>query len=379
MKSKYTKDRNGLIVLPTGSGKSVVIAAIIKALDAPVLILQPSKEILEQNYNKLCSDGVMGIGIYAACMNRKEICRVTYAMIGSIRNVKEKFLPFRFCLVDECHNVNAQEGMYKELFDYLGCKVLGLTATPYRLYSSLEFGSILKFLTRTKPRIFTDVIYHVQVAELRRQGFLADMKYYQINLIDQRRLVRNSTGADFTDRSVQLYYAQINFAEELRKIVERLLTAGRTRILVFTRFTQEAEYVKARCSAPSAIVTGETPKKEREQILKDFKAKRINVVTNVGVLTTGFDYPELDTVVMARPTMSLALWYQICGRAIRPSPGKESWIVDLCGNYKRFGRVEDLYMSEPAPRQWIIEGLVPNPITRQLERRQLTNIYFSNT
>ena len=102
-----------------------------------------------------------------------------------------------------------------------------------------------------------------------------------------------------------------------------------------------------------------------------YRPGKIKVVTNVGVLTTGFDYPELDTVVMARPTMSLALYYQIVGRAIRPHPEKETaWIVDLCGNYKRFGRVEDLHLTEPRAGEYIITGCPDNQL------KQLTNIYF---
>ena len=100
-------------------------------------------------------------------------------------------------------------------------------------------------------------------------------------------------------------------------------------------------------------------KKDREKVLSDFRAGRINVVANVGVLTTGFDYPELDTIVIARPTMSLSLWYQMVGRAIRPYPGKLGWIVDLGGNYGRFGRVEDLEMK-PAPDCWSGDG-IPGP------------------
>ena len=82
----------------------------------------------------------------------------------------------------------------------------------------------------------------------------------------------------------------------------------------------------------------------------------------------GFDYPELDTIVMARPTMSLALWYQIVGRAIRPHPNKnEGWIVDLCGNIKRFGKVESLRLEDPSGRGlWKVTS----------NGRQLTNIYF---
>ena len=92
----------------------------------------------------------------------------------------------------------------------------------------------------------------------------------------------------------------------------------------------------------------------------------MKVVTNVGVLTTGFDFPELATVVLARPTMSLALYYQMCGRAIRPCKDKVSWIVDLCGNYKRFGRIDQLELREPEPGKWAVFS----------GQRQLTNVYF---
>ena len=102
-------------------------------------------------------------------------------------------------------------------------------------------------------------------------------------------------------------------------------------------------------------------------ILRKFKAGEIPVVANVGVLTTGFDYPELDTVVMARPTMSLALYYQIVGRCIRPHPSKEAaWFIDLCGNVKRFGEVKDLRLVDGGNGKWAVWS----------KGRQLTNVYF---
>lgn len=135
-------------------------------------------------------------------------------------------------------------------------------------------------------------------------------------------------------------------------------------ILVFTRFLKEAE--RLTMSIPGcAIVSGDTPKKEREHILEAFKAGEIPVVANVGVLVCGFDYPELDTVVIARPTMSLALYYQIVGRAIRPHPNKkEGWIVDLAGNINRFGKVEDLRLIDNGNGKWSVWN----------SKRQLTNI-----
>lgn len=115
-------------------------------------------------------------------------------------------------------------------------------------------------------------------------------------------------------------------------------------------------------------MTGETPKKERERILEDFKSGKIKVIVNVGVLTTGFDFPELETVVLARPTKSLALYYQMVGRAIRPHPNKpEAWIVDLCQNYRRFGRVEDMKITRYQTEKWFVES----------KGKQLTNVYMN--
>ena len=359
--------KNGLIVLPTGSGKSLVIANIALRLNAPVLIFQPSKEILEQNYEKLCSYGLlMDVGIFSASLNRKQVSTITFATIGSVKGCKDYFRRFRYVIIDECHYVNAEAGMYKDLIEATGCKVLGLTATPYRLYSNRFYGSMLRFITRTNPRIFNEMLYCVQTGTLLSRGYLAKMNYYQLNVVNTDRLKVNSTGADYTDASVRRHYKEIKFNDTLENIIHRLLVAGRTSILVFTRFIEEAEYVAKAIGASAAVVSSETSKADREEILRKFKTKEINVVANVGVLTTGFDFPELATVVLARPTMSLALYYQMVGRAIRPYEDKTSWIVDLCGNYKRFGRVEDLQVRETKPGIYaVFNGY-----------RQLTNVYF---
>lgn len=367
------KKHNAVMVLPTGSGKSLVIADIASRLEGHTLVFQPSKEILEQNFKKLCSYGILDCSIYSASFNSKEINRITFATIGSVKSHPELFSHFKNIIVDECHLVNPKEGMYKSFFDIVKCKVLGLTATPYRLSSSQGFGSMLKFITRTRPSIFKEVIYHVQVSTLLDMGYLAKLNYYPMNPIgwDELNLKTNSTGADYTDKSVIREYERIDFYGYLVHIVQRLMNpkegGKRKGILVFTRFLKEAE--RLTWSIPGcAIVSGDTPKSTREMILRQFKAGEIPVVANVGVLTTGFDYPELDTIVMARPTMSLAMWYQIVGRAIRPHPSKEyGWVVDLCGNVKRFGEVKDLKLVDPTGRGlWQVNS----------RGRQLTNVAF---
>jgi DNA repair protein RadD len=303
-----------------------------------------------------------------------EISNITFATIGSVVNKKELFANFRYIIVDECHGVNAQEGMYKTFLSTLiecGAKILGLTATPYRLASN-SFGSELRFLTRTRPKIFSEMIYHVQNKYLFDKGYLARIEYVKEQGLDRSRLKVNSTGADYTDESVHTQIWASNLPDKLVQVIKTEMNR-RKNVLVFTRFVDESLYLVNNIPG-SAIVTGETPKKERERVINGFKRGDIPVVCNCGVLTTGFDYPELETVIVARPTMSLALYYQMIGRGMRPHPEKEELkVIDMCGNYDSFGRVEDLEIGrEVSPHgdpynngKWFVGS----------NGRQLTNVY----
>jgi DNA repair protein RadD len=362
---KSKENHNAIEVLPTGSGKSLIIANIVDRLEAPTLIFQPSREILDQNHEKLRSYGYEA-SVYSASKGRKEISNITLATIGSVVNKANLFTNFKYILVDECHLCNSKEGMYKTFLTEVmnsGAKVLGLTATPYRLASN-SWGSELRFLTRTRPRIFKEMIYYVQNKQLFDEGYLSKMEYATANGFDRNRLQINSTGADFTDDSVKDYYREVNFPDKVLHVIEREMCT-RKNALVFTRFVKEAQYLVDNFPG-AAIVTGETHKKEREKLIEGFKSGDIPVVVNCGVLTTGFDYPELETVILARPTMSLGLFYQMCGRSFRPHPKKvTARIVDLCGNLASFGRLEDLTLENTGNDKWIVSS----------NGKQLTNIY----
>jgi len=383
-------DWHGIEVLPTGSGKSLIVADIANRLDGDTLILQPSKEILAQNYDKMCSYG-KECSIYSASMKQKDISKITFATIQSVMHDVDSFDHFRNIIIDECHRVNPKEGQYVEFIKKSKRKVLGLTATPYILASTrtpvkgpdgkvvknifgepeMQRGATLRFLTRMKPKVFKEVLYYCQVWDLLQQGYLAEVKYYDVtpqSFLDQR-LNRNTTGMDYDTDSVQRSFRYVGMYSYLVSIVRRLINAGRKHMLVFCHTLAEAEALMG--YFPScAYVSGDTNQNERDRILQEFKAGNIRIVANVGVLTTGFDFPALDTVVMARPTMSLAMYYQIVGRLLRPFPGKEPWFIDLCGNVRRFGHVEHLWLTCPSAGEWQVKGYIGGIWT------QLTNIFF---
>lgn len=366
---------NGLLILPTGAGKSLVIADIASRLDGALLVFQPSKEILEQNFAKLQSYGIIDCGVYSASVGCKDINRITFATIGSVMNHMQDFAHFKNVMIDECHYVNSKAGQYKQFLESENRRVVGLTATPYRLGKGLNGLSMLKFLTRTRPRIFDTVLYYCQISDLLAKGYLAELRYFDCTKLDMSQVKTNSTGADYDDESLRLEYKRSGFYDQLTSTTVRVLKPKnkkpRKGVLVFTRFIEEAENLTLKLGSlgiKSAIVTGTTPKVEREGILKDFKLGLIKVVANVGTLTTGFDYPALDTVILARPTKSLSLYYQMVGRAIRPYQGKDGWVIDLGGNYKRFGDVSNMKIDLEAPgtQRWCVRS----------RGKQLTNVMF---
>ncbi len=363
-------DDNGLLIEPTGSGKSHVIADIVSRLPGPSIVFQPSKEILEQNYAKFAAAGYFP-RIYSASAGEKRVGRdVTLATIGSVVRKPHLFNHVRYIIVDEAHGVSAKDegSMYVKFFSaHPGVRILGLTATPYRLVTDGYGGSILKFLTRTRPRVFTKVVHVTQNGDLFRDGFLCRLEYKAVKTgFNKDRLRLNTTGADYTDESVREHFKALHFDDQIVRCCRRLEELGRGGALVFTRFVEEARYVASRVPG-AAVVTADTPKKEREHIIAGFKSTRIPVVANVGVLALGFDFPALRNIVIAAPTRSLVRYYQFVGRGIRPHPSKDCcFVVDMVGLVEQFGKVEDLKVVEGPHEKWHVES----------NGRQLTNVYY---
>lgn len=421
------KKRNGLVYMPTGSGKSLVIGrtAIELANSAPVIVFQPTREILEQNFEKICSYGFRP-EVFSASFGSRSIGEITLATIGSVYKHPEWFEDFQFGLIDEAHLVGvkdnsrqivagSEEGqfyhrdlglvtmvldqsdvpagkirvmdddgtesiiakpkksMYRSFFDLLPhMRLLGYTASPYRLQADE-----LKVITRTIPRIWNEFVHWTQNKDLFDAGYLAKLEYHKIKGFKRAAIATNSTGAEFDEKELQMHLWErnwetkdkksCNFQDKLTEVVNRLLAAGRRNVLVFTASIRESEYLAEQMEGECAIITGQTPKDERESTLQDFRSGAIKVVTNVGVLVHGFDFPELECVVDAAPTMSLARYYQKLGRAIRSHPQKESaWIVDMVEGYGQFGPVESLHLYCQGNSRWDIFGRPGGGAEKQL-------------
>lgn len=341
----FSDKKNGILVLPTGSGKSLVIANIVKSLEGNTIVLQPSKEILEQNMSKMISYGERNIGVYSASMNVKTIGKITFATIGSIVNKTELFKNFKQIIIDECHLVNSKGGMYEKFIKELNIPTIGLTATPFRLRTRNGFNgerlSESKILTRTRPRIFSKIFHITQIKELYDSGFLAPLEYITDENYNHGEIESNSTKAGFNEGSLKKYNARMNLNDS---VIKRIMMSGADHRLIFNQFVDDSTVIEEslKLNRASAFqVSAKTKKKDRENILSAFKEKRIGNILNVGVLTVGFDFPELDEIIISRPTKSCALYYQMIGRGIRIAPNKKyCTLVDLCGNVKRFGKIE---------------------------------------
>lgn len=341
--------RNEVLSMPTGSGKSLVISGISTAMSARVVVLQPTKEILEQNYRKLYEFGYRDMAICSASMGRKERAQVTFATIGTIINRLDDFADTDLVIVDECHLVNAKAGQYRDFIKHLGVPAIGLTATPYRMAASFG-GTVVeaKFLHRTRPRVFSQVGHITQNDELHDAGYLAPISYVLNPDYNPYAIALKSTGLNYDERALEAY----NLAQGIcQKIADAVVSNHDSlrHFLIFVASISESEQVERllrQAGVSIAHLDGKTPKRERERILEDFQSGRIKAVTNVGVLTTGFDFPALDGIVLGRPTMSLPLYYQMVGRGVRVFEGKQACrVFDLCGNVPRFGE-PDKYRIE---------------------------------
>lgn len=358
------KPKPSLIVLPTAWGKSILTAFVAKNTDDRLLVLQPSKELLEQNYCKymsLCGDFGTNAGIYSTSFGRREIAQITYATIGSIKNLGETFKRYGFTkmLIDEAHLYprEADSMLGRFLKDSGITHVLGITATPVKLQTNRDrdgqtFSKLVMLTSRSKKgNFYKDIIHVGQVQEMVRLGFWSPL-LYETASFDDSLLVFNSSKSEYTEDSVQRAYDANGGTQGITDTLDK--HPERKHVLAFVPSVQDAIDLSQRYPN-SGVIYGEQDKREREQTVARFRSGEIRVLFNVRVLSTGFDFTGIDCIVLGISTASIALYYQIIGRGTRIDPEKRDCLIsDLGGNVERFGRVEDIVFEKG--RLWRMFG-----------------------
>ncbi|MFW1008698.1 DEAD/DEAH box helicase family protein [Vibrio parahaemolyticus] len=340
-----------VIVLPTGAGKSLVIAELARLAKGRVLVLAHVKELVEQNHAKYEGYGLKG-AIFSAGLGRKETDQqVVFASVQSVvRNLDSFKNQFSLLVIDECHRVpDDKNSSYQKVITHLrelnpDIKVLGLTATPYRL----GMGWIYQYHTRgqvrtEESRFFRDCIFELPIRYLLDENFLTPARMMDAPVLsyDFSQLKPANTGR-YKEAEMDMVIDKAKRATP--QIVEQIIQYARERkgVMIFAATVRHAQEIHGLLpEGETAIVIGDTPTPERDAIIQAFKNREIKYLVNVSVLTTGFDAPHVDLIAILRPTESVSLYQQIVGRGLRLSEGKnECLVLDYAGNSY------DLYQPE---------------------------------
>lgn len=338
-----------VIEAATGSGKSHIIAALADTFydisGKHVLCTAPSAELVSQNHAKFLATGNPA-SIFSASLGKRSLRHpVVFGTPGTIKNSIKKFgSQFGLVVIDEAHGITPT---IKSIISSIAeenqrLRVVGLSATPYRLGTGLIYAMDEKGKPsrhdECKDPYFTARIYHIGARELIEQGYLTAPIIGSIHgeHYDTINMQVNSRG-QFDKADIDKAYT--GQGRKTSRIIEDIVEQARYRhgVMIFAATVEHAK--ECMLSLPreiSALVTGETPKKERDSILNRFKSGALKYLVNVSVLTTGFDAPHVDLIAILRATESIGLLQQIIGRGLRVFQGKtDALILDYAENLER--------------------------------------------
>lgn len=336
-------DESAVIVLPTGAGKSLVIAELARLAKRRILVLTHVKELVEQNHAKYQSYGLTG-GIFSAGLNRKDNRhQVTFASVQSVSANLDQFRDeFSLVIIDECHRVSGDEtSQYQRIIDLLrqqndSLKVLGLTATPYRLAMGWIYRYHYRgFVRGDGDKPFVHCIYELPLSVMINRGYLTrpELVNAAVAQYDFSALPRDRFG-EYAEKDVNQLLGK--HQRVTRAIIEQVmeLAIERQGVMIFAATVNHAREITGYLPEDqTALVTGGTDLKERTLLIQRFKQRELKYLVNVSVLTTGFDAPHVDFIAILRPTQSVSLYQQMVGRGLRLDEGKRDCLVmDYAGN-----------------------------------------------
>lgn len=354
-----------IYVMACGTGKSLVIAELAKRV-GKVLVVTLSAELCRQDSDEMTEYGVEH-SVYSASMNTKEVGAITIATIGSAYKHPSLFHNVDVVIIDEVQSCNPADPktMFMKLLVEINklkkqddgqIKIVGLTATAYRNVQRVQnMGHYYKTTTLLQPLnripcgkgfLWSSIVEGISTQEALKRGYLTPVNYYSDP--QPGRLVVNTTGAEFTDESLDAWgdNAMVRCASVMKGAEEKWnIKSG----IVAVPFVRHAEALKTLCDETgmsTVVVSSKTPQKERKRAITAFKNGEIRWLLQCNIANVGFNSPITDTLVWARPTLSLNLWQQAVGRIMRLSPGKEvSRVLDLVGTTETFGRVENVRLG----------------------------------
>ena len=349
------RDDNPCVVIPTGGGKTPVMATVCKDAvgrwKGRVLILAHVKELLEQAVDKLnivAPELWNQIGVYSAGLKSRDTEHsIIVAGIQSVFKRACELDTFDLIIIDEAHMIPSDgDGMYRTFLEEArtvnpNLRVIGLTATPFRMKSGMICAP---------ENILNHVCFEVGVKELIVDGYLCPLltKASREKIDTSGLHVR--AGEFIAGEAEELMNTDELVEAACREIVAQ--TRTRRSALIFATGVKHgqhiAEELKKKYGAEVGTVFGDTLNFERDQVLSEFKTGKLKYLVNVNVLTMGFDAPNIDCVAMVRPTMSPGLYYQMVGRGFRLHDGKDDCLVlDFGGNVLRHGPVDAIRISVP--------------------------------
>jgi DNA repair protein RadD len=341
------KPGSPLIVLPTGGGKSLVIATLVRELlegwpDMRILCVTHVKELLVQNAQELLSLWEFApVGFFSAGLRRRDAhAQIIFGGVQTIASKAHIIGHIDLVLVDEAHLMpRNSETQYGQLLEGLRAinpdlKLVGLTATPYRLGEGSLYDG--------EGAIFDDICFDKPIGEMIDEGYLCrPISKGMATGFDLSGV--GKVGGDYNQGKLQ---AAVDQADINQAVVSEIATYGTNRKcwLLFCSGVDHAYHIRDEIrerGITCETVCGDTPAQERDRILADFKAGRIRAVTNNSVMTTGTNIPAIDLVAFLRPTLSAGLYVQMAGRGLRLAPGKENCLfLDFAGVVRKHGPID---------------------------------------
>lgn len=334
--------RKVLLQLSTGGGKTIIFAAVASELTCRgegVLVVAHREELILQAADKMAVTTGVQPGIIKAGYKPTD----SLIQVASIQTLarRKTYPKAELVIVDEAHHASAAS--YRKLLDaYPKALILGVTATPRR-----EDGYGLR-------DVFDHLVCSISTLELITLGYLTDYKLiagfkYSKHKVPQKR--------DFTKKELEQVASDYK-PEEVLKQWNNFCAGKKTILFAVNVMHSKAIAAKFRAAGITCEhLDGETPHDERKAILDRFKSGTTKIISNCAILTEGFDCPDSEAVVIARPTTSVTLWLQMLGRVLRPAPGKNyATILDMTDNWFRLGRPCD-------NREWSLDPISCDPDT----------------